>query len=81
MTTIKLLTNHPDYAALPAGQAATYRLLLELGTGQYCLTDLVQQSQLRSPLPFWSRLRHLEQRGLIALTETEGSEGSPREQA
>lgn len=70
MTTIKLLTQKPDYSSLPSGQADTYRLLLELGAGNYPLTEIVHRCNFRSPLPFWARLRHLETRGLLQMTST-----------
>jgi hypothetical protein len=68
MTEIRLLTQNPDYTKLPSGQADTYRLLLELGEGSYSLKDIIRRCNFRSPLPFWARLRHLETRGLIRMT-------------
>lgn len=35
--------------------------------------ELVQRSNLASPLPFWSRLKHLEEKGLIRIVDQSAS--------
>lgn len=62
---IELLELNPDYEQLPTGQAEAYQLLLELGEGQHSQQAIVTRLGLKSPLPLWSRIEHLEQRGLI----------------
>lgn len=68
---VELLKREPD-CTLPEGQAKTFQLLLELveEQGDYTLQDIVKRSHLPSPLAFWSRLRHLEAKGLIKMTTT-----------
>ena len=63
---IELLKREPD-CTLTEVQAKTFQLLLELAeANKPCpLQDIVQRSHLSSPLPFWSRLRRLEAKGLI----------------
>jgi hypothetical protein len=65
--TVELLNPNPDYSSLPAQQADTYRYLLTLEAGYYSDRALVDQLGLRSPLPFWSRLEHLQERGWLQL--------------
>jgi SOS-response transcriptional repressor LexA len=65
-TSIKLL--QADGASLPAGQSGTYQLLASLGAGTYSVREIVERSNLKSPLPLWSRLQHLEQKGLIEIS-------------
>lgn len=66
---IEILKRDPE-APLPQGQAEMYSLLLDLADGEYPLQDMVQRCQLRSPLPLWSRLRHLEEKGFIRMEST-----------
>lgn len=63
---IELLKREPD-GALTEVQVKTFRLLLELAeAGKPCsIKEIVQRSNLSSPLAFWSRLRRLEAKGLI----------------
>lgn len=67
---IQLSTGATSPTELPQGQAQTLQLLRELAeTGQrFSLQDLTQRSNLASPLPILSRLRHLEERGLIQIS-------------
>lgn len=65
--TVELLQDNPDYSNLPSQQADTYRHLLTLTEGQWSEQALVAQLGLRSPLPLWSRLEHLQERGWVQL--------------
>jgi hypothetical protein len=65
--TVELLNPNPDYSSLPSQQADTYRYLLTLEAGDYSDRVLMDQLGLRSPLPFWSRLKHLQERGWLQL--------------
>ncbi len=65
--TVELLQANPDYSKLPAQQAETYRHLLTLAEGCYSERALMDQFGLRSPLPFWSRLEHLQEQGWVQL--------------
>lgn len=65
---IELLTRQPN-CQLSESQAKTFQLLLELENGHYSLQEMLRRSNLFSPLPFWSRLRHLEAKGLIRTSE------------
>lgn len=62
---IELLESNPDYEQIPSEQAEAYRLLLALGEGQHSEQAIVAQLGLKSPLPLWSRIEHLAERGLI----------------
>jgi hypothetical protein len=63
--TIELLHAAPDYTQLPAGQAEAYHLLMALGDGTHTEQAIVAQLGLKSPLPWRSRLEHLQERGWI----------------
>lgn len=64
---IELLEANPVYETLPSGQAEAYRLLMELGEGQHSEEAIVQQLGLKSRLPLWSRIEHLEERGMVRI--------------
>ena len=64
---IELLEPNPAYNLLPSGQAEAYRLLMSLGEGQYDEKAIVEQLGLRSRLPLWSRIEHLEERGMVRI--------------
>lgn len=65
--TVELLNPTPDYSSLPVQQADTYRYLLTLAEGHYSDRVLMAQFDLCSPLPLWSRLEHLQERGWLQL--------------
>jgi hypothetical protein len=67
---IELLDSNPVYETLPSGQAEAYRLLMELGEGQHSEEAIVQQLGLKSRLPLWSRIEHLQERGMIRILKT-----------
>jgi hypothetical protein len=64
---IELLDAAPDYTQLPAGQAEAYHLLMALGEGNHTEQAIVAQLGLKSPLPWRSRLEHLQERGLVRI--------------
>jgi hypothetical protein len=71
--TIELLVTNPDYGALPTQQAEAYQLLMTLGDGNHTEQAIVAQLGLKSPfglkspLPWRSRLEHLQERGWIRI--------------
>jgi hypothetical protein len=67
---IELLEDNPNYELLPSGQAEAYRLLMALGEGQHSEAAIVEQLGLKSHLPLWSRIEHLEERGLVRVLQT-----------
>jgi hypothetical protein len=67
-STIELLTP-PQEMTQP--QQQTYDLLLALariGNGRYSLEAVVRWLGLQSPLPFWSRIDHLQSKGAIVVS-------------
>lgn len=47
-----------------------YRLLVALGEGQHSEEAIVEQLGLKSRLPLWSRIEHLEERGMVQILKT-----------
>lgn len=71
---LQLLEVNPNYLKLTEAQSDTYRLFLALS---YLGTDykisqplLLTLLGLRSNLPLLSRLKHLDEKGMIAQVET-----------
>lgn len=67
---VELLEPSPSYEEIPGGQAATYRLLMELAQEQESRVSaqtLLERLSLKSLLPLKSRIEHLQERGLIRL--------------
>jgi SOS-response transcriptional repressor LexA len=67
---IEILKRQPD-CFLTQVQSETFQLLLDIAeSGKPCpVKEIVQRSNLPSPLAYWSRLRRLEAKGLIRMTD------------
>jgi hypothetical protein len=64
---LELLDANPVDETLPLGQADVYRLFIQLGEGHHDEQAIVEQLGLKSRLPLWSRIEHLQERGMIRI--------------
>lgn len=67
---IEVLKRQPD-CLLTKVQAETFQLLLELAEEgkTYTAKEIADRCKLPSPLAYWSRLRRLETKGLIRMSD------------